>query len=208
VPTSQRACPEAQCTQTTCRWVVRRTLAEASEVPAHCPNIVPLPAANPDGLHRAAAEPLYLTPKAAGVLAGVPTGGGRDVIRTLLIARRLVILEPRVGPRTWIGGGTKTRRDEAEETPPTTPTETETHYIEVELVDRAGHPVAGERYRIVLPDGAAREGSLDRDGKVRLEPVAAGMCSISFPSLTDVRTRRASEASSSPSATSGAPQNG
>ncbi|HZT31878.1 MAG TPA: hypothetical protein VFA33_18460 [Bryobacteraceae bacterium] len=56
-------------------------------------------------------------------------------------------------------------------------------WIEVRLVDMENRPVAGEKYRVRLPDLSIREGSLDGDGKVRLEGILAGQCQVCFPNL-------------------------
>jgi hypothetical protein len=58
------------------------------------------------------------------------------------------------------------------------------HWIEIELIDENDQPVAGERYKITLPDGSVDEGSLDDKGKARIDSIAdAGDCKISFPEL-------------------------
>lgn len=59
-----------------------------------------------------------------------------------------------------------------------------THWISIELVDEAQQPVAGERYRIVLPDGREVSGSLDAKGKSRINGIEKpGWCQISFTGL-------------------------
>lgn len=59
------------------------------------------------------------------------------------------------------------------------------HWVEVELVDEAGAPVAGERCRIVLPDGTERHARTDHNGLVRIDRAVAGSCTITFPELDD-----------------------
>ncbi|MBZ5617535.1 MAG: hypothetical protein LAQ69_02195 [Acidobacteriia bacterium] len=56
-------------------------------------------------------------------------------------------------------------------------------WIEVRLIDDKQKPVPGEEYHIVLPDSSIVEGSLDRDGRVRIEGILAGQCQITFPRL-------------------------
>jgi hypothetical protein len=56
-------------------------------------------------------------------------------------------------------------------------------WIEVRLVDRQQKPVAGERYRIRLPDSSLREGTLDNDGRVRFDNIVGGQAEITFPNL-------------------------
>lgn len=59
-----------------------------------------------------------------------------------------------------------------------------TAWIEVELVDADGAPVAGEPYAILLPDGTTTDaGTLDEEGLVRIEGIDPGTCKISFPRL-------------------------
>ena len=62
--------------------------------------------------------------------------------------------------------------------------EKETHWIEIELIDEADQPVAGEKYEIELPDGSTTSGTTDSDGKARVEGIEeAGNCKITFPEL-------------------------
>jgi len=56
------------------------------------------------------------------------------------------------------------------------------HWIEIELFDEDGRPVAGEPYRIVLPDGTAvASGTLDDKGWARVDHIDPGTCRVSFP---------------------------
>lgn len=59
----------------------------------------------------------------------------------------------------------------------------ETSWIEIELVDEADRPVPGERYRIVLPNGTVKEGTLDSKGRARVKGIDPGNCRVVFPSL-------------------------
>lgn len=45
------------------------------------------------------------------------------------------------------------------------------------------YPLAGEKYRVVLPEGSVREGTLEVDGVVRFEGIPRGPCQVSFPEL-------------------------
>jgi hypothetical protein len=58
-----------------------------------------------------------------------------------------------------------------------------THWIEIELVDDAGHPMADVRYLVKPPAGAPVEGKLDKNGRARIERIAAGTCKVTFPDL-------------------------
>lgn len=56
-------------------------------------------------------------------------------------------------------------------------------WIEVELVDNDGEPVAGEKYEVTLPDGSVSKGALDGSGKTRIEGFEPGQCKVSFPEI-------------------------
>lgn len=66
---------------------------------------------------------------------------------------------------------------------PEQPTPAETSWIEIELVDEAERPVAGERYEIITPDGKKREGVTDANGRARISSIQPGNCQIKFPRL-------------------------
>src|SRR5262245_49832825 len=54
-------------------------------------------------------------------------------------------------------------------------------WVEIELVDTAGKPVPGVRYRLELPDGQFQEGTLDQNGRARADDIDPGTCWITFP---------------------------
>ncbi|MEX1363997.1 MAG: peptidoglycan-binding domain-containing protein [Nannocystaceae bacterium] len=58
-----------------------------------------------------------------------------------------------------------------------------TSWIEIELVDEDGRPVAAQRYRVDFDDGPPQRGRVGRDGLVRVEGLAAGECTVCFPDL-------------------------
>ncbi|MGH8444437.1 MAG: carboxypeptidase-like regulatory domain-containing protein, partial [Solimonas sp.] len=61
-----------------------------------------------------------------------------------------------------------------------------THYVEVELVDEAGQPVAGEAVRVTLPDGeTVSQGTTDEKGLFKITNIDPGSVQISFPDLDD-----------------------
>ncbi len=60
-----------------------------------------------------------------------------------------------------------------------------THWIGIKLKDRTGKPVAGQAYRVVLPNGDVAEGTLDDEGKAKVEHTDPGQCQVSFPGLGD-----------------------
>ena len=60
---------------------------------------------------------------------------------------------------------------------------TKPHWIEIELVDEDGNPVPGEQYSITLPDGSVASGTLDGQGKARVDGIDPGTCQVTFPNL-------------------------
>ena len=59
----------------------------------------------------------------------------------------------------------------------------ETHYIEIELVDEDGKPVADEAWFVELPDGSTKSGRTDAKGFARIDGVDPGTAKVSFPDL-------------------------
>jgi hypothetical protein len=57
----------------------------------------------------------------------------------------------------------------------------ETHFIELELKDEEGNPVADEAWFVELPDGSTRSGRTDAQGYARIDGVDPGTAKISFP---------------------------
>ncbi len=58
------------------------------------------------------------------------------------------------------------------------------HWVEVELVDTRGRPVADELFELRLPDGTTLTGALDGEGKVRVEGMdQTGTARLTFPAL-------------------------
>jgi len=57
------------------------------------------------------------------------------------------------------------------------------HWIEIELLDEEGHPVPGELFHIVFPDGTEDRRSLDEKGYARYDGIEPGTCKVSFPNL-------------------------
>lgn len=68
----------------------------------------------------------------------------------------------------------------AEQAPP--PPE-EKHFIEIELVDDEGKPVANERWFVELPDGSTKSGSTNANGYARIDGVDPGTAKVSFPDM-------------------------
>ena len=57
----------------------------------------------------------------------------------------------------------------------------ETTWIEIELIDPNGNPVPNERYKITMPDGSVKYGTLDDNAKARIEKLQPGNCQVTFP---------------------------
>ena len=56
-------------------------------------------------------------------------------------------------------------------------------WITIELIGEDDQPISGERYRVELPDGSVREGSLDQHGLARFFEIEPGSCVVTFPDL-------------------------
>jgi len=67
--------------------------------------------------------------------------------------------------------------------PPPAARQSQKTWIEVCLVDMEGNPVGAKHYLIRTPTGAVEEGNLDGSGRVRLNNIDPGTCTITFPDL-------------------------
>jgi len=79
------------------------------------------------------------------------------------------------------GGGAPVKEAEPVKEVPVEPAETT--WIEIEMVDEADMPVAGERYEIKQGDKVIRTGTLDANGFAHIDGVEPGTCDICFPNL-------------------------
>jgi hypothetical protein len=61
--------------------------------------------------------------------------------------------------------------------------EEERSWIEVQLMDEEGNPMANEKYELYLPDGSVIKGRLDENGIARVSDVEPGTADIAFPDL-------------------------
>jgi type VI secretion system secreted protein VgrG len=66
---------------------------------------------------------------------------------------------------------------------PTSDSDQPTDWLEIELLDEADQPVAGQAYRVTVADGRVIEGTLDPSGFARLEGLDPGECTVTFPDL-------------------------
>ncbi|MCA9709772.1 MAG: hypothetical protein KDK70_28290 [Myxococcales bacterium] len=64
------------------------------------------------------------------------------------------------------------RRDE-DEPEPERPS-----WIEIAVVDARGEPIRGRAYRLELPDGTVRRGTLGDEGLIRFDDVDPGLCTL------------------------------
>ncbi|MDX9857480.1 MAG: carboxypeptidase-like regulatory domain-containing protein [candidate division Zixibacteria bacterium] len=56
-------------------------------------------------------------------------------------------------------------------------------FVDITLMDVDGKPVADAEYKLILPDGSERSGTLDGDGRARVEDVPPGRYRVTFPKL-------------------------
>jgi type VI secretion system secreted protein VgrG len=90
---------------------------------------------------------------------------------------------PKAADKIDYGNNTSYAMDAAPPADQTADEETETSWIEIELVDDFGQPVPGETYQVTSPDGKVRSGTLDDKGQARVRVKNAGECQITFPRL-------------------------
>lgn len=57
-------------------------------------------------------------------------------------------------------------------------------WVEIQLVDEVGEPVAGQAYELTLPDGSVQEGKLNYRGRARVDGITQpGNAAVRFPEL-------------------------
>ena len=56
-------------------------------------------------------------------------------------------------------------------------------FIGIELVDSDQKPVPNAAFVVTLPDGTPVSGTLDQNGKARIEGIDPGECKIVFPAI-------------------------
>lgn len=54
-------------------------------------------------------------------------------------------------------------------------------WIEISLIDDEGNPMVDEIYILHFPDGTQKKGSLDREGKAKIEDLPPGLIKIEYP---------------------------
>lgn len=56
-------------------------------------------------------------------------------------------------------------------------------WVEIQLVGEDDSPIPGEKYVLRLPGDKLVEGTLDAQGKARVEGIPPGQCQVAFPDL-------------------------
>ena len=95
-----------------------------------------------------------------------------------LVAGQLRILELPLDMPAWSPVERPVEEEPAETAAAVT---LETAWIEFNLIDDDGQPVADAKYKIKLPDGEIIEGLLDSNGTARCKNIPSGDCVIKFP---------------------------
>jgi hypothetical protein len=115
-----------------------------------------------------------------------------ELLAWQIVSGRLRILELpllEIGPST-ASSAEYLREPPAREIKPKK--EEEKSWIEIELLDEENRPVAGERYRIILPDGnTIAEGTTDAIGLAAIRAIDPGICKITFPDLDKADWKKA-----------------
>ncbi len=129
-----------------------------------------------------AGEPYALwTPGASQPLRGTLDGNGHLRLEHLPPGMCKVVFPDRE-PLWWqpVPGGKPLDLEPEVITPATLVGETP-HWLEIELTDDQGAPMAGEPYKVVLADGSVVLGELNDAGFDRLENICPGSAKVSFP---------------------------
>src|SRR5262245_37888432 len=132
--------------------------------------------------------------------AGAPSWSERELLEHLagrLVSEGLLVVSCGDSYLASLQGTSQAAAAPASQPPATTPLQDEQaakeekpaaapeeeHWIEIELLDDEGKPVAGERYFVELPDGSSLSGRTDGQGRARVEGVDPGTAKVSFPDL-------------------------
>ena len=124
---------------------------------------------------------------AADLFPGQHSRDDADVLAQLtsaLVNGRLGLA--RVDPRSWAeyagGGPNDGPPDDGPDGPGPQPAQ-DTAWIEIQLVDTDGKPIADQRYKITASDGREYQGYTDSLGSALVRNLPVGNCNISFPEL-------------------------
>ena len=125
-----------------------------------------------------AEEPYRITDPEGAVFEGKTDAKGRVRVEDLACGPCLVEFPQRDardgGQGFSLPAALASKRDDAPE---------RNDWLEIELVEGTDppKPLAGEPYRVELPDGSSVEGKLDKRGRARLSELPAGTCQVFFP---------------------------
>jgi len=59
-------------------------------------------------------------------------------------------------------------------------------WIEISLVDKDENPMPDEKYILYLPDGSQKKGTLDNQGKAKIEDILPGPVKIEYPDVDSI----------------------
>ncbi len=59
-------------------------------------------------------------------------------------------------------------------------------WIEIELLDETGEPVARAEYVVLLSNGSEIKGKLDENGYAKVNNIIGGNCKVTFPEYENV----------------------
>ncbi len=124
---------------------------------------------------------------AARVQAAVAAGVTDEAMVTRYV-RTTFALDPVPAPPPPPAQRTRTeqRRDPAPQSSRTVGSAVQSclSWVEIELVDQDGKPIANQPFVIALADGSERRGMTDGSGRGLVAGVPAGQCHVTFPRLT------------------------
>lgn len=77
----------------------------------------------------------------------------------------------------------KEEPQQEESPPPALEEKKKKTWIEIELVDEDGNPVPNAPFRLELPNGTTKSGTLGENGKARITGIEPGTCKVSFTDI-------------------------
>lgn len=60
-------------------------------------------------------------------------------------------------------------------------------WIEINLADKEGNPVADEDYEVTYADGSKKKGKLDKNGQAKIKDISPGKVTVEFPNLAQIK---------------------
>ena len=124
----------------------------------------------------------------AGVVSRLDDAAVIEQLAALLVAGRLVLRDlPRTPRLTGVDGPVE---DEPLAPSSARAPKAPLTWIEIQLIGEDDRPIPGEVYRIELPDGSVRQGTLDAKGLARVDRIEPGTCVVTFPRLDEEAWKR------------------